>query len=196
MEYIKAYLKLFGLTTGLILLISMWLIKPADQVEIPKNLVTSGFSEKVCKDEKCRNQVKPAIFPYQEVNYRSLGGTFVPNITACIQLDNDEICDNYLLDSGAAISSIPRSVADKLGLQLAQLPRFALAGYGANEVFVYKTKINMRIGNQQMILPVVFPESRADSSYILGRQGFFDRCMVIFDDASRQIIIRNCLING
>jgi len=128
--------------------------------------------------------------PYQPVLWKDFGEVFEPIIKMPLYYPSEGFTDKkFLLDSGALVSSLPREEAKKMGLSLAKLPRSTFGGFGGTTSFAYKDEIKVKLGEQEVVLPVVFTEA-AGTKLILGRSGFFERYSIYFNAKQERIEIR------
>jgi len=95
----------------------------------------------------------------------------------------------FILDSGAVISSLPRDWAAKTGKDLAYAKRISFKGFGNTISFAYQSDMTLRMGNEDINLPVVFTESEGTRS-LLGRKGLFDQYSIFFDHTNKMMEIR------
>ncbi len=91
-----------------------------------------------------------------------------------------------LLDSGADRSMIPSEIADILGLDIDLRRRQTVSGIGGNvEVVRTRVRVTFARGSERHSLPSVpvdVPMGRTRNRYaILGRQGIFDKFVIVFD---------------
>lgn len=93
----------------------------------------------------------------------------------------------FLLDTGADFTMLPASFAPILGLQLSNLPRTRSYGIEGRGVTAYVAKVGLKIGTLSFQV-TAFLSVNETIPLILGRQGFFDRCNIHFNN--RQKIIR------
>ena len=111
--------------------------------------------------------------PLRVVTWEDIGKVSDPVIDAQVKILNGTKKVTFLLDSGAVISSLPREIANDMGLDLAFLKRISFVGFGNQESFAYKGEMTVIIKDSELVLPVVFTEGYGTRA-ILGRQGFFD----------------------
>lgn len=131
-----------------------------------------------------------AEFPYQSVLWRDFGEVFEPIVKIPLYYPNKGFQkEEFLLDSGAVVSSLTREKASELGFSLAKLPRSTFAGFGGTTSFAYKASIKILLGDKEITIPVVFTESAGTKS-ILGRSGFFENYSVYFNSKSDKIEIK------
>lgn len=138
-------------------------------------------------------QVKGEILlevKYQPVLWKDFGQVFEPLIKVPIFYpDKGFEPQEFLLDSGAIVSSLPREKANQLGFSLAQLPRSTFGGFGGTTSFAYRGNLKLKLGNQETTIPVVFTEA-AGTKAILGRSGFFENYSIYFNSKAEKIEIR------
>lgn len=97
-----------------------------------------------------------------------------------------------LLDSGADLSAIPKSVAKELGLSL-EGEKSECAGIGG-KVEAIETKIPIVIekGHEKynFKIPIKIILSDMDFTPLIGREGFFDKFKIIFDHNNERVILK------
>jgi len=127
---------------------------------------------------------------YQSALWQGFGEVFEPIIKLPIQYPEKGFQkEEFLLDSGSLISSLPREKAARMGISLAKLPRSTFKGFGNTTSFAYKTSLKAQLGEKEISLPVVFTEA-AGTKAILGRAGFFENYSVYFNAKERKIEIK------
>lgn len=126
---------------------------------------------------------------YTNVLWQSYGEVFEPMVKIPMMYPNEGYRDqDFLLDSGAVISSLPRERAADLGISLAKLPRIVFNGFGGTTSFAYQSTIQIMVGGDEVTIPVVFTEA-AGTKPILGRSGFFESYSVYFNGRTKKIEI-------
>ena len=93
----------------------------------------------------------------------------------------------FLIDSGATVSVLPASDAEMLGIQLTKGAKTIIRGLGATDFFGYRHMITCMLGVYTISLPVVFIDHPA-TLRILGREGLFDKFLILFDEKKRRTI--------
>ena len=97
-----------------------------------------------------------------------------------------------LLDSGADISVIPSDFAQLLNLDLNK-ERTKAFGIGG-EVESIETSINLIISkgheNYSFVIPIKVILGDYDFPVILGRQGFFDKFLITFNQEQHKIVLK------
>ncbi len=140
-----------------------------------KTFILKSASSHQTKDNQILLQA-----PLRMANWEDIGRVSDPVLELPVKTAAGFKKIEFLLDSGAVISSLPREMAQEMGLDLAFLKRIAFVGYGGSETFSYKGKMTVLLGEKETELPVVFTQGYYTRS-LLGRQGFFDEYIITFD---------------
>ena len=127
--------------------------------------------------------------PLTEKNWTDLGSVVDPVINLSVKtLSGFEKMD-FVLDSGAVISSLPREWAEKIGSDLAFAKRISFKGFGNTLSFAYQSDMVVKLNNENVQLPIVFTESEGTRA-LIGRKGFFDNYSILFDHTEKVMEIR------
>jgi len=180
--------KLIGLlklaSFGLIIVVAGLLFVWQNQrIKSGKTGVTPGFSTLLTQTDGAILSI-----PYQKTLYKHFGQAINPQIKLPIKTIEGFREMEFLVDSGAVVSALPKTEAEKLGVDLLQLPRITIQGFAGQKTFAYKGEMIFKIGQEEVLVPVVFSEN-PQTSNILGRIGFFDQFNINFDANSQKIII-------
>lgn len=131
------------------------------------------------------------IFKYKIV--KRPDGTEVKTPSIPVTLAGKEVIDTIaLIDSGADISAISRDMAEILGLDISgkHFPAFGIGG----KVDAVDTKISLTVQNAHekytFLMPIKVILGNYDFPVLLGRAGFFDKFVVIFDQAKLSVSIK------
>ncbi|MBI2654916.1 retroviral-like aspartic protease [Candidatus Woesearchaeota archaeon] len=97
-----------------------------------------------------------------------------------------------LLDSGADISAMPKSIAEILGLSLEGEVKFAYGIGGKVKSTESKVKIIIRKGHERydFYIPIKVILDDYDFPILLGRVGIFDKFVVTFDQENERILLK------
>ena len=97
-----------------------------------------------------------------------------------------------LLDSGADISAIPKSIADLLGLNLEGEISFAYGIGGKVKSIESSMKILIQKGHERYSfnIPVKIILDDYDFPILLGRAGFFDKFVITFDQENERVLLK------
>lgn len=88
------------------------------------------------------------------------------------------------IDSGAAISALPKSDAFMLGVRPEDGLQLPISGVSGRTVSGWRHSVRARIGSVQLRLPVVFLNGSAPR--VLGRAGVFSRFSLIFEEEKQR----------
>lgn len=94
----------------------------------------------------------------------------------------------FVLDSGADFTMVPRVMATRVGVDLAGAPELLVRGIEGSGVAADMASISVRIGEQDVELPCLF-YSHKNAPYLLGRMGFFSRFNITFDNRGKRIVL-------
>lgn len=92
----------------------------------------------------------------------------------------------FILDSGADCTMVPRHMASLVGIQLPDSPDTYISGISGQRMPAYKGQLRMRIRTEEFELRCLFTRSNR-TPFLLGRVDFFSLFDVRFDG-------RNCCI--
>ena len=132
------------------------------------------------------------VAPYKDINYKVFGRVFEPNLAVPVFTIDGIKKVEFLVDSGAVVSTIPKSIADQVyGGNYEALERTVLRGFGGSESFGYTGTMKIKLGKDYNIdVPVVFSESDTTRA-ILGRKGFMEDITTKLDHKGKSICFTN-----
>ncbi|MFC1627130.1 aspartyl protease family protein [Patescibacteria group bacterium] len=126
--------------------------------------------------------------PYQQTLYKHFGNAINPQVELPVKTVKGYKDVKFLIDSGAVVSALPKTMSTDLGANLSELPRITIEGFAGQKTFAYKGEFVIKVGKEEVAIPVVFSEN-PNASNILGRIGFFDQFNVEFNAETQKIII-------
>jgi hypothetical protein len=126
--------------------------------------------------------------PYEQTLYKHFGNAINPQVKLPVKTITGYEEYQFLIDSGAVVSAVPKTLAYDLGADLNDLPRITIEGFAGQKTFAYKGEFVIKIGREEVAIPVVFSEN-SGANNILGRIGFFDEFNIKFDASLQKIII-------
>lgn len=168
------------------------LVKLALLVLLPIGLAVGGaVTAAGYFKESAYQQAKGVLvaIPMHSTNWQDLGFVFEPLVDLSVKTTTGYQTNQFLLDSGAVVSSLPRDWAEKTGQDLAFLPRSSFRGFGDTTSFAYRGEMLVLMGEKEVTVPVVFTEGAGTKS-LLGRKGFFENYSIYFNHKERQIEVR------
>ena len=172
-------------TIGGLLKLMVLLIIPLIAVGATSIILVGNAKEKTYQQEK---EILVSV-PMKNVNWQDLGNVFEPVISIPVRTLSSFENWEFLIDSGAVISSLPSDWAEKTGQDLAFLKRSTFRGFGGKTSFAYQGEMTVKLGDEEISLPVVFTEASGTKS-LLGRKGFFENYSLYFNHKDKQIEIR------
>ena len=131
---------------------------------------------------------KILTIPYQQTLYKHFGSAINPQVKIPVKTVNGYKKMEFLIDSGAVVSALPKILAGDLGADLSNMPRITIEGFAGQKTFAYRGEFVIMIGEDEVVIPVVFSEN-AQASNILGRIGFFDQFNINFNAETKNIEI-------
>jgi predicted aspartyl protease len=141
--------------------------------------------------DKVYRAVKGVLYsaPLKTTVWQSYGSVPEAALVLPLKTPNGQIDQEFLLDTGAVVSSLPREMAEKMGYDLAKLQRQTFKGFGNTISFAYNAEMIVHFNNKEITLPVVFTEAQG-SKALLGRKGLFDKFTILVDHKSKLVEIR------
>ncbi len=126
--------------------------------------------------------------PNLEFNYITLRERHYPLIPIRLHYGNKNIKTYALLDSGSTISVFRNEIAEDLGIAIqGSKEQILQSANGLLKVYIYALKVE--INDERFDMNLGFSSDLKTSFNILGREGFFDRFRITFDEGHRKIII-------
>ncbi len=131
-------------------------------------------------------------FPYG--NKKALGFGNIPTIKLKLKIERPGgfIDLLFLFDTGADVTSLPKSLAKKLGIDLQTCPQETMIGYTGEATRVFLSKISLRLGKGIFSIPCVF-SSHEDVPIILGRAGILTRFNIFLNGKDKEIVFEDLL---
>jgi len=132
-------------------------------------------------------------FKYKNVPRSNKTEAFSPSIPVVFSGNGSRYEFMALLDSGADISAIPRSMAELLGLDLSGKREKAF-GIGG-EVPAIQTKVNMEVSKghetYSFQIPVKVILEGCEFPPLIGREGFFDNFHITFKQSEKKVSLKH-----
>jgi predicted aspartyl protease len=126
--------------------------------------------------------------PNLEFNYVTLREKHYPLIPIRLYHEGRNVKTYALLDSGSTISVFRNEIAEDLGIGTrGGKEQILQSANGLIKVYVYA--LTVEINDERFDMNVGFSSDLITSFNILGREGFFDRFRITFDEEHRKIMI-------
>jgi len=116
----------------------------------------------------------PFKFPYQTKITKNYGLIPDPRITVFIKTLFGLESITFLVDTGADVSMLPRSWAQRLGIKLKELPSHTMLIASGKEMKAYRSQIVIKLSDnsREINIPCTFTASDK-TPLLLGRLGIF-----------------------
>jgi len=124
------------------------------------------------------------IFPYRE-DAKSLSFPIVPLYLYAGEKGFDS---SALIDSGATVSVFRPEVALNLGLSIESGKEVFLGGVGGH-IKGYRHEVEIEIAKNKFLCPIVFSREYFSSFNLLGREVFFKKFRIIFEEKKKKVIL-------
>lgn len=122
------------------------------------------------------------VYPYQSTDQKN----FFPLVPLKV-LSRKKFVDTFaLVDSGATISIFREDIAKQLGIKIEKGEKTYLGGVGGR-IKGYIHKLEIRAAGKKILCPVVFSYEFTVSFNLLGREAFFKRFRIIFEEKKKVI---------
>jgi len=117
------------------------------------------------------------VFPY----YKNPEGIYFPVIPLQLSYRRRNIDSSALVDSGATISIFRTDVAEHLGIIVEKGEEIYLGGVGG-KIKGYIHKLEVEIAGKKFSCQIVFSHEYLVSFNLLGREEFFKRFRIVFEE--------------
>ncbi len=111
--------------------------------------------------------------------------SLVPSVDVVFATAADRLrLETFLVDSGADISMAPRRLCEELGLDWQAGEAINLKGISTKsecDVFARILEVELLVPEAGVALSIPICFADGDASQLLGREGFFDAFLVLFD---------------
>lgn len=122
-------------------------------------------------------------FKYRFSNYN-----YYPIISISLSKGLLKTKTTALIDSGASISIFGESTANELNINIEKGEERMLGGVGGR-IIGYVHKVKIKVAGKSFICPVVFSREYNVSFNLLGRDTFFEKFKITFDETKKNVIL-------
>lgn len=127
-------------------------------------------------------------FPFAYTRVKSLGLLFYPIIQVSLKTVFDWKEFDFLVDTGADLTTLPVGAASFLGVDLKKLKRSKTQGVGGIWVSTWDLLIPIRIGEEELKIHASITKDD-QTPFLLGRKDIFERKFSLIIDAKRKMTI-------
>lgn len=130
------------------------------------------------------------VFPFVYAEVPSLGKLFYPFVRISLSTIYGWQEFDFLVDTGADVTTLPKSMISVLGINLRSLKKQKTQGVGGFWVGTLETEIPLRIGNNELIAHVSFIDTEEENlPFLLGRKDIFEEKFSLEIDSKRRVTI-------
>ena len=119
-------------------------------------------------------------------HYYFNGSDYFPVVPLVFLIGNKRIRSQALVDSGATISIFGEETADILGIGIEKGEKTILGGVGGR-IVGYMHELRVRIAGKEFLCPFVFSREYLVSFNLLGREVFFKKFRIIFEEKKNRV---------
>lgn len=123
-------------------------------------------------------------FPYQ----KSASGDYFPVINLFVSHKDRIVQIHALIDSGATVSIFKQDVAEQLNVIIEKGKEIYLGGVGGR-IKGYVHKLEVEIGGKRFLCPIVFSREYTVSFNLLGREMFFKKFRIVFEEKKNLLVL-------
>lgn len=124
------------------------------------------------------------IFPYRE----DAKGSSFPIVPLHLYVGEKGFDSSALIDSGATVSVFRPEVALNLGLSIESGKEVFLGGVGGY-IKGYRHEVEIEVAKNRFLCPIVFSREYSSSFNLLGRNAFFEKFRIIFEEKKKKVIL-------
>lgn len=123
-----------------------------------------------------------------EFRYSETRSRYYPVIFLHLKRNNIELDTYALIDSGASMSTFHADVANSLGIEIENGEKRTSSGI-CGKVDVYIHNLELKVFEIWFPCKIAFSKQLTSSFNLLGREGFFDKHLVTFNEKERKTIL-------
>jgi len=127
-------------------------------------------------------------FPYRPIRIRRVGIHWRPFATAILSYRGESIELDFLVDSGADFTVIPKSVGEQLGFDQPAKSVEHFTGVGAGVVSYVLKRVRLQIGDAKIAVRIAW--ALEEVTPVLGRLDVFDQLSVSFDRQRKRVVFK------
>lgn len=129
-------------------------------------------------------------FPFEYARIPRLGLLFYPIARIELKTLVGWQSFEFLVDTGADMTTLPKTVLPSLGIQSSTLSTNRTLGVGGIEVKTWEFQLPVRIGNTEFSIHASTVDVRSDAMpFLLGRKDLFEERFSLMLDSKRKVTI-------
>ena len=127
-------------------------------------------------------------FPFEYIEIEGLGLLFYPIIQLEIKTVFGWKKFDFLVDTGADMTTLPSTILPLLGLDLKKLPKSFTFGVGGIEVAVRETAISIKLGMDEFTVKTAITEGDGNT-FLLGKKDVFEKRFSLDLNSRRKVTV-------
>ncbi len=129
-------------------------------------------------------------FPFEYAYIRGIGKLFYPIVHLELKTTFGWQEFEFLVDTGADITTIPVHLLPVLGLNKSKLSKSSTLGVGGYSIYAYDFKLDLKIGNIHFLVRACAVETKENSiPLLLGRKDIFEEQFNLFLDSQKKVTV-------
>ena len=129
-------------------------------------------------------------FPFKYAYIGKLGKLFYPMITAGLKTIEGWREFEFLIDTGADVTTVPLHLLPVLGIKTSKLSKTKIFGVGGIFTDAWDFKLTLRLGTTELVTQASAVDAKNDSMpLLLGRKDIFERRFNLALDSKRKLTI-------
>ena len=128
-------------------------------------------------------------FPFEYAEIEGLGKLFYPIIKLGIKTIYGYREFDFLVDTGADITTVPSHILPALGVKKEDLKTSETLGVGGIKVKTHEFKLPLKFGNLEMFVSATAVDARGSMPLLLGRKDVFEKIFSLVVDSKNKITI-------
>lgn len=129
-------------------------------------------------------------FPFEYADIKGLGRLFYPIVRLQLRTINNWQEFEFLVDTGADITTVPSHLLPVLGINISKLHLNNTLGVGGISIKSWDFKMPIKLGNKQLSIACSAVDAKEDSMpLLLGRKDIFENRYNLFLNSRKKITI-------
>lgn len=130
-------------------------------------------------------------FPFEFAEVEGLGKLFYP----LVQVEIDTVFGwkkfDFLVDTGADITTFSSAIVPFLGLDLSRLPKNSVTGVGGIKAIIRETQVSIRLGGSAFKIKASITQDSEEkgSIFLLGKKDIFEERFSLVLDSKRKVTV-------
>ena len=137
------------------------------------------------------------IFPFVYAEVESLGQLFYPFVRVSIKTIYDWQDFDFLVDTGADVTTLPKTILPVIGINEKSLKRQETQGVGGIWVETFEITLPVRIDSDEFLIHASVTNTEKEGlPFLLGRKDILEKRFSLMIDSKRKVTIlkKNTLI--